>query len=100
MVQNKECEVKKIVICFKEEKIELLQNNPDLSKLKHMILSNLDLDVKEIKIECEEIDFDKKAFLDVLVETIESIKSKLKINKAEFDKAMEELNNHNKNTNL
>lgn len=73
-------EEKKIKVVINSETIELESNNPDLKSLINLILSqeeNFNFDTIEIKTDDDK--FDKDSFKEILIESINEFKNKIKL---------------------
>ena len=73
-------EDKKIKVVINSETIELESNNPDLKSLINLILSqeeNFNFDTIEIKTDDDK--FDKDSFKEILIESINEFKNKIKL---------------------
>lgn len=88
-------EEKKIKVVINNETIELESNNPDLKALINLILKqkeNFNFDTIEIKTDDDK--FDKDNFKEILIESINEFKNKIKlleIKKVADEKTIEEL---------
>lgn len=88
-------EEKKIKVVINSETIELESNNPDLKSLINLILrqeKNFNFDTIEIKTDDDK--FDKDGFKEILIESINEFKNKIKlleIKKVADRKIIEEL---------
>lgn len=88
-------EEKKIKVVINNETIELESNNPDLKALINLILKqeeNFNFDTIEIKTDDDK--FDKDSFKEILIESINEFKNKIKlleIKKVADKKIIEEL---------
>lgn len=88
-------EEKKIKVVINNETIELESNNPDLKSLINLILKqkeNFNFDTIEIKTDDDK--FDKDGFKEILIESINEFKNKIKlleIKKEDDKKTIEEL---------
>lgn len=88
-------EEKKIKVVINNETIELESNNPDLKALINLILKqkeNFNFDTIEIKTDDDK--FDKDSFKEILIESINEFKNKIKlleIKKVADEKTIEEL---------
>lgn len=88
-------EEKKIKVVINSETIELESNNPDLKSLITLILrqeKNFNFDTIEIKTDDDK--FDKYGFKEILIESINEFKNKIKlleIKKVADRKIIEEL---------
>lgn len=88
-------EEKKIKVVINNETIELESNNPDLKALINLILKqdkNFNFDTIEIKTDDDK--FDKDSFKEILIESINEFKNKIKlleIKKVADRKIIEEL---------
>lgn len=88
-------EEKKIKVVINSEPIELESNNPDLKSLINLILrqeENFNFDTIEIKTDDDK--FDKDSFKEILIESINEFKNKIKlleIKKVADRKIIEEL---------
>lgn len=88
-------EEKKIKVVINSETIELESNNPDLKSLINLILrqeKNFNFDTIEIKTDDDK--FDKYGFKEILIESINEFKNKIKlleIKKVADRKIIEEL---------
>lgn len=73
-------EEKKIKVVINSETIKLESNNPDLKSLINLILSqeeNFNFDTIEIKTDDDK--FDKDSFKEILIESINEFKNKIKL---------------------
>ena len=73
-------EEKKIKVVINNETIELESNNPDLKALINLILKqkeNFNFDTIEIKTDDDK--FDKDSFKEILIESINEFKNKIKL---------------------
>lgn len=73
-------EEKKIKVVINSETIELESSNPDLKSLINLILSqeeNFNFDTIEIKTDDDK--FDKDSFKEILIESINEFKNKIKL---------------------
>ena len=73
-------EEKKIKVVINSETIELESNNPDLKSLINLILrqeKNFNFDTIEIKTDDDK--FDKYGFKEILIESINEFKNKIKL---------------------
>lgn len=73
-------EEKKIKVVINSETIELESNNSDLKSLINLILSqeeNFNFDTIEIKTDDDK--FDKDSFKEILIESINEFKNKIKL---------------------
>lgn len=73
-------EEKKIEVVINNETIELESNNPDLKALINLILKqkeNFNFDTIEVKTDDDK--FDKESFKEILIESINEFKNKIKL---------------------
>lgn len=73
-------EEKRIKVVINNEMIELESNNPDLKSLINLILKqeeNFNFDTIEVKTDDDK--FDKESFKEILIESINEFKNKIKL---------------------
>lgn len=73
-------EEKKIKVVINNEIVELESNNPDLKTLINLILKqeeNFNFDTIEVKTDDDK--FDKESFKEILIESINEFKNKIKL---------------------
>ena len=80
-------EEKKIKIIINNDTIEITSNNPDLKSLINKIIEQEDeYNFNLIKVECNDENFDKDGFREIIIKSINEFKQNLILNKKEVQK--------------
>lgn len=84
----------KILIKYKDKSIAIIDTNtPDLNDLKKFVINQINdgIDCNLIKCECDNVEFDTNFLTTAIVSAIKDEIELLKIDKKEFETAMEQI---------
>lgn len=69
-----------VKIIIGDRNFNISDDIPDFSELLNYVIENQSVDLNQIQIECNNEDFDKKIFREIIIEAFTEIKENLKIN--------------------